>query len=46
MSLGKGSVYSTSTKQKLVTRSSTESEVVGVDDIMAAANAVDSIFSS
>jgi hypothetical protein len=34
MSLGKGSVYSTSTKQKLVTRSSTESEVVGVHDVM------------
>jgi hypothetical protein len=34
MTLGKGSVYSTSTKQKLVTRSSTEAEVVGVHDIL------------
>jgi hypothetical protein len=34
MSLGKGSVYSTSIKQKLVTRSLTESEVVAVYDIM------------
>jgi hypothetical protein len=34
MSMGKGSVYSTSTKQKLVTRSSTEAEVVGVHDVM------------
>ena len=34
MSLGKGSIYSTSTKQKLVTRSSTEAEVVGAHDIM------------
>jgi hypothetical protein len=34
LSMGKGSVYSTSTKQKLVTRSSTESEVVGVYDVM------------
>jgi len=35
MSLGKGSVYSTSVRQKLNTRSSTEAEVVGVDDVMA-----------
>ena len=34
MSLGKGSVYSTSMKQKLVTRSSTEAEIVGVHDVM------------
>jgi hypothetical protein len=34
MSMGKGSLYSTSSKQKLVTRSSTESEVVGVHDVM------------
>ena len=34
MSLGKGSVYSSSTKQKMVTRSSTECEVVGVYDSM------------
>jgi hypothetical protein len=34
MSLGKGSLYSSSTKQKLVTRSSTEAEVVGVHDVM------------
>ena len=32
MSLGKGSVYSISRKQKLNTRSSTEAELVGVDD--------------
>jgi len=34
MSLGKGSVYSTSSAQKLTTRSSTESEVVGVHDVL------------
>jgi hypothetical protein len=34
MSLGKGSLYSTSSKQKLVTRSSTEAEVVGTHDVM------------
>jgi hypothetical protein len=34
MTLGKGSIYSTSVKQKLVTRSSTESEVVGVHDVL------------
>jgi Reverse transcriptase (RNA-dependent DNA polymerase) len=34
MSLGAGSVYSTSVKQKMVTRSSTESEVVGVYDVL------------
>jgi hypothetical protein len=34
MTLGKGSVYSTSVKQKLVTRSSTEAEVVAVHDVM------------
>ncbi|GKY97397.1 hypothetical protein MPSEU_000698200 [Mayamaea pseudoterrestris] len=34
MTLGQGSVYSTSAKQKLVTRSSTESEVVGVHDVL------------
>ena len=34
MSLGAGSVYSTSTKQKLNTRSSTETELVAVDDVM------------
>ena len=34
MSLGKGSVYSSSTKQKLNTRSSTEAELVAVDDAM------------
>ena len=32
MSLGRGSVYSISRKQKLNTRSSTEAELVGVDD--------------
>jgi hypothetical protein len=34
MTLGKGSVYSTSVKQKLMTRSSTEAEVVAVHDVM------------
>ena len=34
MSLGKGSIYSTSTKQKLVAWSSTESEVIGVHDVL------------
>jgi hypothetical protein len=34
MSLGKGSILSASTKQKLNTRSSTECELVGVDDAM------------
>ena len=32
--LGHGSVYSTSTKQKLVSHSSTECEIVGVHDVM------------
>jgi hypothetical protein len=34
MSMGQGSVYSASMKQKLVTRSSTECELVGVHDVM------------
>jgi hypothetical protein len=34
MSLGKGAVYSSSMRQKLNTRSSTEAELVGVDDAM------------
>ena len=34
LSLGKGSVYSYSSAQKLVSRSSTEAEVIGVDDLM------------
>jgi Reverse transcriptase (RNA-dependent DNA polymerase) len=34
MSLGKGSVYSTSIRQKLNTKSSTEAELVGVADVM------------
>ena len=34
MSLGKGSIYSTSVRQKLNTKSSTEAELVGVDDVM------------
>jgi hypothetical protein len=34
LSLGGGSVYSTARKQKLVTRSSTECELVGVHDVM------------
>ena len=34
MSMGKGTMYGTSTKQKLNTKSSTEAELVGVDDCM------------
>ena len=34
MSLGKGSVLSKSTKQKLNVRSSTEGELVGADDML------------
>ena len=34
MSLGHRSIYSSSTKQKLVSRSSTEAELIGVYDIM------------
>ena len=34
MSLGKGAVYGTSAKQKLNTKSSTEAELVGVNDVM------------
>ena len=34
MSLGKGAIYSVSTRQKLNTKSSTEAELVGVDDVM------------
>jgi hypothetical protein len=34
MSMGKGSVFTTANKQKLVTRSSTECEVVGVHEVM------------
>jgi len=34
MSLGRGAIYSTSTRQKLNTKSSTEAELVGVDDMM------------
>ena len=34
MSLGKGTVYSTSCKQKLNTKSSTEAELVAIDDAM------------
>jgi hypothetical protein len=43
MMLGKGSVYSTLVKQKLVTRSSTEAEVVAVHDVMPQMLFVDSI---
>ena len=35
MSLGKGAVYSFSTKQRINTRSSTEAELVGVNDAMS-----------
>jgi hypothetical protein len=34
MPLGKGSVYSTSARQKLNTKSSTEAELVGVNNVM------------
>ena len=34
MTLGKGSIYATSTKQKLNTNSSTIVELVAVDDLM------------
>ncbi len=34
MSMGKGSIYSTSVRQKLTTKSSTEAELVGVDNVM------------
>jgi hypothetical protein len=34
LSLGKGSIYSTSSNQKLVTRRSTKAEVVRVHDVM------------
>ena len=35
MSLGKGSIYSTSIRQKLTTKSSTEAELVAVTDVMS-----------
>eukprot|EP00957_Ditylum_brightwellii_P135882 10364518-Ditylum_brightwellii.AAC.1 len=35
MTLGKGSVYSMSSKQKLNTKSSTETELVGVNDMLS-----------
>jgi hypothetical protein len=34
MSLGKGAIYGTSTRQKLNSRSSTEGELIGVNDVM------------
>jgi hypothetical protein len=34
MSMGKGAVFATSTKQKLNTKSSTEAEIVSVNDAM------------
>jgi hypothetical protein len=34
LSLGKGAVYGTSTRQKLNTKSSTEAELVGVNDVL------------
>jgi hypothetical protein len=34
MTLGKGAVYTTSTRQKITTRSSTESELVGLHDVL------------
>jgi hypothetical protein len=35
LSMGQGAVYSTSTRQKLVTRSSKESELVVAQDVMS-----------
>ena len=35
MTLGKGMIYNTSIKQKLNVKSSTEAELVGVDDVLA-----------
>jgi hypothetical protein len=35
MTLGNGSIYSTSTKQKINTRSSTEAELVSLDDVIS-----------
>ena len=34
MMMGKGAIYATSTRQKLNTKSSTEGELVGVNDVM------------
>jgi hypothetical protein len=34
MSLGKGAIYGTSTRQKMSTKSSTEAKLVGVNDVM------------
>ena len=34
MTLGKGTIYGTSTRQKINTKSSTEAELVGVNDVM------------
>jgi len=34
MTLGKGTMYGTSTRQKLTTKSSTEGELVGVSDVL------------
>jgi hypothetical protein len=34
LSLGKGSIYSSSTQQRLNTKSSTKAELVGVDNVM------------
>jgi hypothetical protein len=34
MSMGSGAVYSVSKKQKLNTKSSTEAELVGIDDVL------------
>jgi hypothetical protein len=40
--IGRGALYTTSTRQKLTTRSSTEDELVGVHDVLF----MDSIFST
>ena len=43
LSLGNGMICSMSTKQKLNTRSSTEAELVGVNDIISKVSVVDEI---
>jgi hypothetical protein len=35
LSLGKGAIYATSTRQKVATKSSTEAELVGVSDVLS-----------
>ena len=35
MSLGTGAIYATSTRQKIMTKSSTKAELVGVSDVIS-----------